>query len=60
MKKMDAAAVRTAAAMRELSLHLRFPVELRSPIIANLLEEGEVESVIPIGAADLVWLTGSA
>src|SRR5882757_4186776 len=55
--EMNSGGIRRVSEMmesREL-LHLCFPVELVSPVIANIFEEREIEPVLPGSAGHLVW-----
>src|SRR5713101_4641813 len=61
MNEMDSQTIRHIAIVMERreSLHLRFPVKLISPVLANLLEELETDSIFPSGAGYLVKPAGS-
>src|SRR6266849_3051161 len=61
MNEMDSQTLRHIAIVMERreTFYLRFPVKLMSPVLANLLEELETDSVFPSGAGYLVKPAGS-
>jgi hypothetical protein len=61
MNEMNSNTIGNISAMmkRREFLHLHLPVELVSPIGANLLEKPKIEPILPAGIGDRVRPTGS-